>query len=106
MEETAHLPDAPAPESEQQWRLGLTGLKTAFDVSWKVVLVLWAVSQFYFISSETSRKVDADEIKIQNLENNFNRLDRELVEAKGEVKSLHEQMEMERQFYLQTQTRK
>jgi hypothetical protein len=101
MQEIVRLPIT--PETEPHWRLGLNGFKTAFDLSWKVVLVVWVVSQFYFVSSETTRKVTSSENKIQTLENNVNKLDRDLVEVKGEIKSLHDQMEMERQFYLQTQ---
>ena len=51
-------------------------------------------------------KTESNENKIQIIENNINKLDRDLVETRAEIKSLHDQMEMERQFYLQTQQRK
>ena len=98
------------PEPEVKVGVGgpgwLTALKTLLDLSWKIIPALWIALQFITTSSQTSKKTESNENKIQIIENNLNQLERDLVETRAEIKSLHDQMEMDREFYLQTQQRK
>lgn len=77
-------------------------IKTVFDVSWKLIPLLWVAMQFYSNQQSIDKKASSNEDKINKLETSFNKLDRSLVEVRSDAKALQQQMDNDRQFFLQT----
>ena len=77
-------------------------LKTIFDLSWKVIPVLWVAFQFYSNQDQLVKNFAKAEAKLTTLENRCNQLDRDLGDEKASRSALKQQVEDDREFYLRT----
>jgi hypothetical protein len=76
--------------------------QTIFDLGWKGLLLLWFAFQFYNNQDSLLKDRSRADARITKLETDFNKMDRDLVEQKAYNLSLKEQLDNDRQFYLQT----
>jgi hypothetical protein len=90
-------------DTQRDPAISLGVIKTAFDLGWKLLPVLWVIFQFYANQNTISEKSESNKKNIERLETSLNKLDRKVVEVQATANSLKEQMANDRQFYLATQ---
>jgi hypothetical protein len=95
----------PAPPALTMPSLSLGAIKTVFELSWKAVVVLWFVFQFYSTQTSTTRETTTNQKSITDLNTKFNEMDRRVAAAEATASALKEQMAYDRQFILATQPR-
>lgn len=93
--------ESTAARDDQAVSLGV--IKTAFDIGWKLLPVLWVIFQFYANQSTISDKTESNKKNVERLETVINNLERKVVEVQATANSLKDQMANDRQFYLATQ---
>lgn len=80
-------------------------LKTIVDWVWKAAIVIGLIAQFYTKQGNESRDLSELQTRMAGVETTVNQLNRELSDARGDIKALTAQLQSDRDFYIQTRKR-
>jgi flagellar motility protein MotE (MotC chaperone) len=80
-------------------------LKTVFDWLWKAGIVIGLIAQFYSNQDKKTRDLSEMETRMAAVETTVNQLNRELSDARGDIKALTAQLQSDRDYYMQTRKR-
>lgn len=80
-------------------------LKTLFDWLWKAGVVIGLIAQFYANQDKKTRDLSEMETRMAAVETTVNQLNRELSDARGDIKALTAELQSDREYSLQTRRR-
>jgi hypothetical protein len=78
-------------------------LKIAFDLSWKLIPLLWVIFSWYSNQDTLMKKYAAIEDRLEKLQGKYDEQSRALGIVETKIDSLHEQFAQQREFEARTQ---